>query len=380
MAVEMLQETKCITLAIDARLLLSVVKRIVGITPRSSAMPSLRCVWIKPEAGFVRFVGTDLETEMIVDVPMSSVSGPGAMIDARLLAQLLESMRGELNIQFMDGRMIIMDALRTIELHSSVDADELPVGNWFPEGYTSVDWLLPALPALLRTVSHDESRATLTAVFLGSDCLVTTDTHRLTVRYLDPAEQIPGWMDVLVYARVLSKLRALLGVDGTSPVDVAVSPNRTRIAFRSTTSTVITRLHEGDYVNWKRVVPTVDQGWKWMVNSSELIGQLRSILPIAMQDGGRVALTREGDVLGVTAESPTVGRMTVRHGLLGHRCQDGYEETRVGAHAQYVIDALSVFPPQTPVVISMTGEVSPIVFTSDQYPQRLAIVMPMQLR
>ena len=112
-----------------------------------------------------------------------------------------------------------------------------------------------ALRQVVRAASTDDARAVLTGVLLTSEDdgmrMVATDSYRLAVRDLPDSKMLGEGQKVLVPSRALNELQRVLG--GADELQVRLGARDA--VFESGGTRLTTRLIEGEYPNYRNLLP-----------------------------------------------------------------------------------------------------------------------------
>jgi DNA polymerase-3 subunit beta len=127
--------------------------------------------------------------------------------------------------------------------------------------------------------------------------------------------------------------------------------------FQIGTSTLICRLLEGDFLDWRKVVPS-NCPVKLVANVSDLAISIERVgLIVSEKYKSPVRCVFSDQVLQLRTQT-TIGAAEDRCTIAG----DG-KELEIGFNVRYLADALRVIPSEE-VVIELTNGLSPIVLTS----------------
>ena len=123
----------------------------------------------------------------------------------------------------------------------------------------------------LRLSATDDARPIFTGVlatFAGDKLtFAAADGFRLSVRSATLSQSTAGDFSVIIPARTLSELGRILP-DGDELVEVTVSPNRSQVLFHTGSLDLISRLIEGQYVNYRQIIPQ-KYGTRAVVNTAD---------------------------------------------------------------------------------------------------------------
>ena len=360
-----------------------------------SSLPILTHVRIAAKDGRVSMMATDLEMWMEHTLPGVGITEDGAATaPARNFTELLAAMPDA------DVSVTVEDETNTLHLRClkanykllGLSADEFPLLPQVKEESRFVidrEILKEAIRQTIFATSTDETRAILTGVlvvFQGDSLrLVATDTHRLAVRDC-PVKEGSGSASAIVPSRAMNELLRIIGNDEG---DVVVTLSSNQIQFQiehgkgddkdsemSSKTTLISRLIEGQFPNYERVIPA--QATKTLtVERAPLASAVKRAAIVARDSASRVVLrtTEDGDRLTITAESGSVG--------------NAYEEVEVARtgddspveiafNAKYLADVLNVLDTEG-LHIELTEPLRPGVIRPTDDADYLCVLMPMQV-
>ena len=128
------------------------------------------------------------------------------------------------------------------------------------------------------------------------------------------------------------------------------------ILFEIGPAVLICRLLEGDFLDWRRVVPT-DCPIKLVTNVSDLASAIERVGLIVSEKYKSPVRCVFGDQVLHMKTNTTIGAAEDRCSIAG----DG-KELEIGFNVRYLADALRVIPGEE-VVMELTNSLSPIVLT-----------------
>jgi DNA polymerase-3 subunit beta len=185
-----------------------------------------------------------------------------------------------------------------------------------------------------RAASRDEARPVLTGVLVEisrEGCvLVATDSYRLAVREL--VATADGEAKAIVPERALTEAGRAASADDKGTVEVLV--DESQISFRAGGLTLTSRLIEGEFPNFRQLLPETHES-RLTVSRQQLLDAVRRVGLLA-RDTTPVRL--EFNALGVklSSSSPDLGQAveTVEARYEG-------EDLTVAFNPQYLIDGLN---------------------------------------
>ena len=350
-----------------------------------STLPILSHLLVAPQGNNLKLTATDLEMWMECALPsriQASLDDTGDPEGFTAPARVFTEMLGALP----DADVLLdrPDGGNTVQVHCArsdykilgLPAEEFPAP---PDVTPTATFTVPGellrdmIRHVLFAVSTDETRAILTGVLVNFDGgtlkMVATDTHRLAVRTAK-VEGGDGSATAIIPARAMNEVLRL--ADDEDPVSVSLAQGQARFEVGNTT--MVTRLIEGTFPNYERVIPTTHDR-KLTLETGEFQRAVRRAAIVARDNANRVVLETEGAQLVISSESGTVG--SAREEIEVAREGD---DIQIAFNAKYLQDVLGVVETEG-VVLELTeplrpGILRPIGDNADDY---LCVLMPMQV-
>ena len=348
---------------------LQTVQRGVSTRP---GIPALTGVLLEArEDGTLTLTTTDLEVSARLTIEVQ-VQEPGiALVPARLLADTVKSLaEAPVDVETDQSQVHIRCAAYAGSLRL-LPAEDFP-GLQEPVGTEiSVDpgAFAEAVGQVARAASRDEARPVLTGVLLEVNregvVLVATDSYRLAVR--DLVATADGESRAIVPERALSEAgRAAVDQKG----EIVASTDGSQIAFRIGPLTLTSRLIEGEFPNYRQLLPESYES-RLTISRQQLLEAVRRVGLLA-RDTSPVRL--EFNALGVklSSSSPDLGQAV-------EAVEARYEgEDLIAAfNPQYLIDGLTAAMGET-VRIDIRDGLKPGVVRGEG-DELTYLVMPVRL-
>jgi DNA polymerase III subunit beta len=226
---------------------------------RSGALPVLGGVRLAVTGDQLHVTGTDLDMTITVGAVVSGEDDGVVVAPGRLVTDIVRALEpGAVNIEADDEELRIASGRShfTVRTHPAGDFPRLPV----PSGESvtlPVEGLAEALRQVTRAASGEDSRPILTGVLMAAESdglrLVATDSYRLAVRDLQGLGVLAEDQKVLVPSRALNELMRLLG---SSAGQVSLRLGTHDATFDVGEVTLTTRLIEGEFPNYKALIPS----------------------------------------------------------------------------------------------------------------------------
>ena len=178
-------------------------------------------------------------------------------------------------------------------------------------------------------------------------------------------------VDVIIPTKAINELNRLL--QGTGEVEIQVRENQAAFTLRdekSFTILLITRLVEGNYPNYRQVIPAEPKERVAFVRE-ELLQSLRRVELMTSEKSNSVKLSFSMNNLSITANSPEIGE--ARESLA---INYSGREFSIAFNPGYMMDPLKALE-QDDVFLEITDELSPgLIKINGPF---LYVIMPMRM-
>ena len=155
-------------------------------------------------------------------------------------------------------------------------------------------------------ISSDETRYVLNGIFAsfrdGKMTLVATDGRRLAMVDSDLEFPASHETDVIIPTKAVQELQRLLGETG----DVIVKLTDNQISFAIGDNLLASKLIEGNYPNYRQVIPG-DALERVIISREALLDTVKRVSLLASDKSNSVKLVFSENQIEVTANSPDVG-------------------------------------------------------------------------
>jgi DNA polymerase-3 subunit beta len=274
---------------------------------RAGALPVLSGLHLDLRGDELKVTGTDLELTIQLAVHVGGDSDGATVLPARLAADIVRALpAGAVELRLADEEVHIAAGRSQFSVRP-LAIDDYPRQPESPaEGVTVPSAvLIDALRQVVRAASTDEARAILTGVLLASDDdgvrMVATDSYRLAVRDLPDSGVLAAGQKVLIPGRALSELQRVLSAGDS----VTVRLGQREAAFDVGAVRLTTRLIEGEFPNYKNLIPASYPN-TLTVGRESLLEALRRVKILA-REATPVRLALGGPTLQLTAITQDVG-------------------------------------------------------------------------
>ncbi|MFN8160391.1 MAG: DNA polymerase III subunit beta [Solirubrobacterales bacterium] len=287
---------------------LGVVSRVAS---SRAAAQALGGVHFASAEGGVRLRATDVE--MGIETPLDSeVQGEGEfLLPGRLLSEVARSLGGdtvELEARSAERDVEIRSDGSTIHLRtlSAEDFPRFPSPEGEPMRIPAAA-LSDTVEVVARAASRDDMRPVLTGVLVSASgremTMVATDSYRLSVKRTELEGELGGELEANIPARALRELVRILGSGEEGQVAVWLLANQA--VFRTGGVTLNTRLIEGQFPNYRQLLPESYEH-DVRLNRADFLEVSRRVSQLAQRQAPLKLALGSGE-LTVSAQTPDVG-------------------------------------------------------------------------
>jgi DNA polymerase III subunit beta len=342
-----------------------------------TTLPILSNILLDAREGRLRLVAYDTEIGAQSSVAIETEEEGAITVPARVLSEVVASLpNATVALETRDRSLLGLSCGRSEYTINGLPAEEYPT---LPEvsGNIAFEMSQAAMRDMIRStvfaVSSDETRAILTGVLLRKDeegmKMVATDSYRLALKTV--ALEAEGNWEAIIPARALQELTRMLDA-GATETPVKVRANEQQILFEVGPYTLISRLIEGQFPNYQRLLQS-ETKWRVVVGRQELLASIKRAAIVARAEASKLIFRTGDGVLTISAESADLGRA---HEEIPANLEGG--DLEIGFNAEYLTDVLSVLEADN-IVWELTGPLSPAMMKSSADPEYIYVVMPMQL-
>lgn len=349
---------------------LSTTGRAVGGRAGNVALSGLH---LELTGDHLRVTGSDLDLTISQELTVAGESDGVVVIPSKLIADIVRALGPGAVDVVVDGDEVQITAGRSEFSMRTIPADDFPrLGT--PAGdeviLNSAD-LSAALKQVVKAASGDDSRPILTGVLLAAEGeglrLVSTDSYRLAVRDLPGTSVLSADQSVLVPSRALAELNRVFGENET----VALRLGERDASFEVGGTQVVTRLIEGEFPNYRGLIPDTYPN-ELTVNRSELLDAVRRVRLMA-QEATPIRLNMRADTLELVAVTQDVGQ--AQEVLDASYSGD---DLTVAFNPDYLIDGIEVTSGEE-ITLQTVDPLKPAVMRGADSADFLYLLMPVRV-
>ncbi|MEO0020090.1 MAG: DNA polymerase III subunit beta [candidate division WOR-3 bacterium] len=359
---------------LDREIFAEALGTVVGVLPSRTTYPVFQNILLEIFNGRLAVTGTDGDTVVRKELKIEGESEDGrTLVEGRRLWELVQtSQGGEVSLR-SDEKMLKFESGRLKAALVQLAPEEFPELPKMPDE-VSFEFPLATLFEMFETVSFaaskDESRPVMTAVNweVGKSevRMVATDGYRLV--YVTRKLKVGAKTKLLLTPKAVAILPK-----GEEKVLVFSDPKM--VGFKLEDTTVISRMIEGPYPDYERVIPK-GYGNRAVVGVGEFTQVLRRATILANPIAKQISLEFKPNGLTVRAENVDVGKSEEELD-----CQYQGEVLRVGFNGGYLLEILRHINSEE-MVIELSSPMAPVLFKPTDTKadaEDLFVLMPLRL-
>tara|TARA_B100000427_G_scaffold279854_1_gene250206 strand:- start:19761 stop:20888 length:1128 start_codon:yes stop_codon:yes gene_type:complete len=356
---------------------IAVVEKAVS---QKSSLPVLENIFLELKGTQLKLRGNNLEigieNGINIDEPISEGS---ILVKAKTLSSIISKIDDN-NIE------ISVDETQRLSIKGEkVDFDILgshtqdyPVFPSIDEGFSfslKVNDLQSLIRHTLIAVSYDETKQFLNGILVKNTqdklLFVATDGYRLALKNhtIPPFEQ--SFESIIPYKAVSELSRILQNISGEKEVEITISENQ--IAFKMEEFLLISRIIQGQFPNYKQVIPE-ETGNRFKIKREEFVAAADRAALIATASNNVVRFSFDKEKVSIFANAKGLGDF--KEEVLLERVL-GDDDVKIAFNIRLLLDVIKTVNTDY-VNLAFNNELSPCKVTIDDNEDFVYIIMPIR--
>ena len=289
---------------------LDALNQVQHVVSTRATLPILSNVLIEAQDGALKLTTTDLDVGITGSTPAEIEKEGATTLPVKKLVSIISVLPAETVEISVDGKnhASIKSGPSFFKI-IGLGVDEFPPLARFEDANEykiNQGMLLDALKKTSYAISTDETRYVLNGIFTsfkeGKMTLVATDGRRLAMVENDLEFPASHEKDIIIPTKAVQELQRLLGGEG----EVVMKLTSSQIAFEANGSLLISKLIEGNYPNYRQVIPTTTAE-RIQIGRDAFLQTVRRVSLLASDKSNSVKLVFNENSIDVTANSQDVG-------------------------------------------------------------------------
>jgi len=358
---------------VDKNNLVAAIQTVQNVITTKSALPILSSILIETQQGAIRLTATDLDIGITCVIPVDVQEQGAITIPAKRFSDIIKEFPVDIvNVTTKKNNLVVIDSELCQFKIMGLAKEEFPKLPEFKDKKV-VKIEQAALKAILAltsfAVSFDETRYILNGILFkinkGILTLVSTDGKRLAIAEKKLSVDADIDLSIIVPIKTIHELTRNLKEEGE--LSLVVGSNQA--LFDLGKVAIISRLIEGEFPDYKQVVPAVSEN-KMKIGRNQFLLAVKRAALLATQDYQAVKLEVFKNKLVISKSTPDVGEF---HEELAAEYQG--RELVIGFNPTYLIDILKNLSDEI-INLELTDGEKPGVIRISGY---IYIVLPMRI-
>lgn len=346
------------------------------VSPKST-IPCLEGILLRAGLG-IQLTGYNLETGITVKVAAAVTEAGLCVMPARLFLEIVRKLPDEeVTVEVDENLQASIRGGSSFFQITAMDAEDYPD---LPDVNASRRIELPQsamrdmISGTIFSASDNQTRPIHTGCLMevtgNSITMVAVDSFRLARRTWHSENDIGREVKFVVPATGLRELEKILE---DTDEEMYFTLGEKHILFEVGEATLVCRILEGEFIDWRKVVPSNNK-YLLTANVSELTSTIERVSLIVSEKIKSPVRCTFGENIADFKTMNTIGTAHDTCNIAGNG-----EELEIGFNCRYLLDALRAIP-STEVTLELQNGLSPIVFTPVDENQDFAyMVLPVRL-
>lgn len=356
---------------------LQAVARSVGVR---STLPVLDNILLSVEDKRLKIAATNLEIGVIKYIPVSDGVEGEITVPAKTLLELVSGLgQSKVNLEADSSSLTIQsDSFKaTINGIPASEFPAIPLSS--SKGVSFTKDALLASSQILFAAAVDEGRPVLTGVLTSvKDSkldFVATDGFRLAHRQinltLSESEQVQGFKS-LIPKRTYEEVLKIISEQDVDEISIALSENQNQAVFTLGQTIVSSRLIEGQFPAWEKIIPTQTVG-RAVLEKEVFLKAIKLAAVFAKNEANIIILTTKKEGLNLKSSAKQLGSQEneVEGSVEG-------EDLQIAFNTKFLLDAVSNIP-TSQMVMEFSGPLSASIIKPVGEEGLEFIIMPVRL-
>ncbi|MBQ6380766.1 MAG: DNA polymerase III subunit beta [Clostridia bacterium] len=343
---------------------------------QKAAIPSIEGILITAADGKVSLTGYDLELAITTEIEASIEEEGSIVIDAKTLCEIVRKMPGEMITISADERKLCTLSSGNSEFSLNgigvEDYPELPSVQNGMDINIDTDIFSKMIRKTVFACAVVDTRPIFTGVKFEIEenelRMIALDGFRLAIRK-EPIQYEGEKLEFIVPSKTLNEI---VKISSETDEDISISLGKRHIVFTIGSYSIISRLIEGEFLNYARTIPAGSKT-QTVVSTEELLKAIeRTAIVITDRVKSPVRCIFSGNEIKMNCITNTARvNDRISASVLG-------EKIEIGFNSKYFIDALKNADCEE-VKIEMIDSIKPIKITPVDNDRFLFIIMPVRL-
>jgi DNA polymerase-3 subunit beta len=357
-------------------LLLNSINIVQKAVPSKTTLPILEGILLEAKNGKLKLTGTDLEVGIETTINVDVIVPGKTVISSKMLGEIVRKLPdSDIEIEMKDSNIVYIKCENSNFKINAMTADEYPD---LPEVKKENGIVITQnkfkemIKQTIFAVSTDEIRPILTGVLFEVEgdkiSMVALDGFRMAVKNCSVINDTT--FKSVIPGKSLAEIGKILD-DTEEPVNIYFSKNQIIVQVQDTI--VISRLLEGEFINYKQIIPN-DYKIQITVPTSHLIESCeRAALFARDSSNNMIKFEINDDVMSIRSNSQNGD---VQEEV---KIKKQGEDIEIAFNAKYFMDVLKVIESDD-ITIEFTTNISPSILRPLDDTGYLYLILPTRFK
>ena len=290
--------------------LLEALVTVQGVVSTRTTLPILSNVLIRADEGRLTFTTNDLDCGISTSVEANVEKGGGTTLPARRLGGIVKELtNSDVMVEVDSKNHASLRCGQSFFKMMGIAEEEFPALPKLENGKTFTlkqNDLKDALRKTCYAISTDETRYVLNGILFtfkeNKLSLVATDGRRLALCEIETEFPRSQEIDIIIPTKCVGELQRMLLEVG----EVKMTVTENHVAFESNNKTLVSKLVEGNYPNYKQVIPQETRE-RVTVERELFAAAVRRVALLSSEKSNSIKLTFTKNNLEIVSNTPEVG-------------------------------------------------------------------------
>ena len=363
---------------IDRMSLLRPLGHVSSVVERRNTIPILNNMVLRASGSTLSLTGTDMDMDIVTEVGCAVMADGASTVSAHMLNDIVRKLPegSEVEIDIADGHAQISAGRSSFRL-PTLPVEDFPAisSSELPHSFTltAVD-LRDMIDTTRFAISTEETRYYLNGIYFhksASDglCAVATDGHRLALSQMSLPQGADDMPSIILPRKAVGELRKLLD-DQEGDVQVKLSETRAEFSFGSVQLT--SKLIDGSFPDYTRVIPTANDK-VLTLDKESFLAAVDRVSTISSDKTRSVKLEIEAGVVRLSASNSDASSANEEIEIT----YDG-PAIEIGFNARYLMEVIGQIQGEI-VQMSLADTGAPSLVQAPADDANLFVLMPMRV-
>ncbi len=204
----------------------------------------------------------------------------------------------------------------------------------------------------------------------GTITAIATDSRRLSMITREINSEAFIGEGIIIPLKTINEVYKLLSNSGTCKI----SFDSKQCYFKINETEIISRVIEGQFPNYKQIIPK-EYSHKSIIETSKILDSVKRAMIFTREPANKIIMTLSQDILHIEANTPELGQAEEELQIES----DNKEKIFLGINAHFLFDTLKQIDSFS-FICGITGQMSPITIIPEDDKNFISVIMPIQIK